>query len=188
MDVTRVATSRELTAKADNFAMQFVHIPDEGEAIVLAWADVAKGVGWVKKIPVVTSGRDTGSSPSQAAGVVHVMSSAQQAAQSQSLAMQQTTQYELPGDEHERRPSDRSVGSGGDRKGGHVTTALGYGPYTGKLPMIDIKTPELDGDITADEILPAGLQPWEREPEVKFLVEEKKVVEKSKFRGRSTRP
>lgn len=188
MDVTRVATSRELTAKADNFAMQFVHIPDEGEAIVLAWADASKGVGWIKKIPVATSSRETGSSPPATSGVVHVMSAVQQAQQSQSLAQQQKEQYELPGDathEKERRPSDRS-----DRKNSNMSGSLGYGGfgggYTGKLPTIDIKTPELDGDH--DEILPVALEPWEREPEVKFLVEEKKVVEKSKFRGRSSRP
>ncbi|PMD31707.1 hypothetical protein L207DRAFT_640540 [Hyaloscypha variabilis F] len=51
LEVKRIATSKELTTKSDWFAMEFMSLPDE-EAIVLAWADSAKGMGYVKKIPV----------------------------------------------------------------------------------------------------------------------------------------
>lgn len=51
MDVRRIATSRELTARSDSFDMSFMTLPDE-EAIVLAWVDSSKGVGFIKKIPV----------------------------------------------------------------------------------------------------------------------------------------
>jgi WD40 repeat protein len=51
LEVKRLATSKELTTKSDWFAMEFMSLPDE-EAIVLAWADSSKGVGYVKKIPV----------------------------------------------------------------------------------------------------------------------------------------
>jgi hypothetical protein len=54
MDIKKVATSRELTAKSSSFAMVFMTLPDE-EAIVMAWADIAKGVGYIKKIPTVSS-------------------------------------------------------------------------------------------------------------------------------------
>jgi hypothetical protein len=54
MDTKKVATSRELTAKSESFAMVFMTLPDE-EAIVMAWADLAKGVGYIKKIPTVSS-------------------------------------------------------------------------------------------------------------------------------------
>jgi hypothetical protein len=51
MDIRRIATSKELTAKSDSFGMSFMTLPDE-EAIVLAWVDSSKAVGFVKKIPV----------------------------------------------------------------------------------------------------------------------------------------
>ena len=51
MDIRRIATSKELTAKSDSFDMSFMSLPDE-EAIVLAWVDSAKGVGFIKKVPV----------------------------------------------------------------------------------------------------------------------------------------
>ena len=51
MDVKRIATSKELTAKSDSFGMAFMTLPDE-EAIVLAWVDLSKSTGFVKKIPV----------------------------------------------------------------------------------------------------------------------------------------
>jgi hypothetical protein len=51
MDIRRIATSKELTAKSDSFSMAFMSLPDE-EAIVLAWVDMSKGAGFVKKIPV----------------------------------------------------------------------------------------------------------------------------------------
>lgn len=54
MDIKKVATSRELTAKSESFAMTFMTLPDE-EAIVIAWADCAKEVGYIKKIPTVSS-------------------------------------------------------------------------------------------------------------------------------------
>ncbi|KAM7220817.1 hypothetical protein V8F06_003886 [Rhypophila decipiens] len=50
MDVRKVATSRELTARSDSYAMAFMVLSDE-ENIVLAWADASKATGWVKKIP-----------------------------------------------------------------------------------------------------------------------------------------
>ncbi|KAE9365146.1 hypothetical protein N431DRAFT_549428 [Stipitochalara longipes BDJ] len=51
LEVRRIATSKELTTKSDWFAMEFMSLPDE-EAIVLAWADSSKGMGYLKKIPV----------------------------------------------------------------------------------------------------------------------------------------
>jgi len=51
MDIKRIATSKELTAKSDSFGMAFMTLPDE-EAIVLAWVDLPKSTGFVKKIPV----------------------------------------------------------------------------------------------------------------------------------------
>lgn len=50
MDIKKIATSKELTAKSESFAMTFMTLADE-EAIVLAWVDSSKGVGYVKKIP-----------------------------------------------------------------------------------------------------------------------------------------
>jgi hypothetical protein len=175
MEVTRVATSKELTGKADNFAMHFVHIPDEGYAVVLAWADSGKGVGWIKKIPLVMRGGDTGISPINTPGVVHV----------QPRLLQSTTtlnpQYELEG-EYKRIPP-LPIGA----KVSDYKAAQAGGGYFGasKLPLIDIKTPEMGHD----EILPAPvIQDWEREPEVKFLMEEKKTAEKSRFGGKGSRP
>jgi WD40 repeat protein len=51
MDIRRIATSKELTAKSDSFAMAFMSLSDE-EVIILAWVDTAKSVGYVKKIPM----------------------------------------------------------------------------------------------------------------------------------------
>ena len=51
MDIKRIATSKELTAKTESFGMAFMTLPDE-EAIVLAWVDASKAIGFVKKIPV----------------------------------------------------------------------------------------------------------------------------------------
>lgn len=51
MDIRRIATSRELTARSDAFGMAFMTLPDE-EAIVLAWVDSSKSAGYIKKIPV----------------------------------------------------------------------------------------------------------------------------------------
>ncbi|KAK0105447.1 hypothetical protein ONS95_004186 [Cadophora gregata] len=51
MEVKRIATSKELTTRSDAFAMTFMKLPDE-EAIVMAWADSSKAVGFVKKVPV----------------------------------------------------------------------------------------------------------------------------------------
>ena len=52
MQMKRMATSIELTAKSDAFAMAFMTLQDE-EAIVLAWADMVKSVCLVKKIPIM---------------------------------------------------------------------------------------------------------------------------------------
>jgi len=51
MEVKRIATSKELTTRSDAFAMTFMKLPDE-EAIVMAWADSSKAIGYVKKVPV----------------------------------------------------------------------------------------------------------------------------------------
>jgi hypothetical protein len=51
MDIKQIATSKELTAKSDSFAMAFMTLPDE-EAIVLVWADSSKAMAFVKKIPM----------------------------------------------------------------------------------------------------------------------------------------
>ena len=51
LPIRRLATSRELTAKSDSFAMTFTTIHDE-ETIFLAWTDPAKAVVYVKKVPV----------------------------------------------------------------------------------------------------------------------------------------
>jgi hypothetical protein len=54
VDTKKLATSKELTAKSESFAMTFMTLPDE-EAIVMAWADFAKGTGYIKKIPTTSS-------------------------------------------------------------------------------------------------------------------------------------
>lgn len=51
LEVRRIATSKELTTRSDSFAMTFMTCNDE-EAIILAWADSTKALGYVKKIPV----------------------------------------------------------------------------------------------------------------------------------------
>ncbi len=51
MDVRRIASSKELTAKSDSFAMAFMNLSDE-DHVVLAWADSLRATGWIKKIPV----------------------------------------------------------------------------------------------------------------------------------------
>ncbi|KAK3989686.1 hypothetical protein QBC44DRAFT_326948 [Cladorrhinum sp. PSN332] len=50
MDVRRIASTKELTAKTDSFDMSFMMLSDE-EHVVVAWADSARATGWVKKIP-----------------------------------------------------------------------------------------------------------------------------------------
>lgn len=51
LDIRRVATSKELTAKSESFAMAYTNLLDE-EVIILAWADSSKSMGFVKKIPL----------------------------------------------------------------------------------------------------------------------------------------
>jgi hypothetical protein len=51
LDIKRIATSKELTARSYGFAITFMALP-EGDAIVMAWAEPAKAVGYVKKIPI----------------------------------------------------------------------------------------------------------------------------------------
>jgi hypothetical protein len=53
MDVRRIASSKELTAKSDSFAMSFMSLSDE-EHIVVAWADSSRAIGWIRKIPAVS--------------------------------------------------------------------------------------------------------------------------------------
>jgi len=50
LDVRKISTTKELTAKTDSFALSFMNISDD-EYIVLAWTD-SKEKGWIKKIPV----------------------------------------------------------------------------------------------------------------------------------------
>jgi hypothetical protein len=50
LDVRRIATSLELTKKEGFFAMTYITLPEE-EAVVLAWADSSKAMGYIKKIP-----------------------------------------------------------------------------------------------------------------------------------------
>ncbi|KAK4124222.1 hypothetical protein N657DRAFT_594909 [Parathielavia appendiculata] len=58
MDVWRIASTKELTAKSDSFAMSFMNLNDE-EHVVVAWADCSRAMGWVKKIPAVSRVRST---------------------------------------------------------------------------------------------------------------------------------
>ena len=51
MDIRRIATSKELTAKSQSFAMSYMVLSDE-EAIIIAWADSSKCMGYIKKIPL----------------------------------------------------------------------------------------------------------------------------------------
>ncbi|KAL2194604.1 hypothetical protein P885DRAFT_80293 [Corynascus similis CBS 632.67] len=48
MDIRRIASSKELPAKSDSFAMAFMNLSDE-EHVVLAWTDSTRATGWVKK-------------------------------------------------------------------------------------------------------------------------------------------
>ncbi|KLJ11601.1 hypothetical protein EMPG_13224 [Blastomyces silverae] len=56
MDVKRLATSRELTAKSDSFAMSYMATTDE-DAIIMAWVDATIGVAYVKRVPVAAQVR-----------------------------------------------------------------------------------------------------------------------------------
>lgn len=58
IEVKKIATSKELTTKADWYDMNFMSLPDE-EAIVLAWVDISKATAYVKKIRVKYSTLDT---------------------------------------------------------------------------------------------------------------------------------
>lgn len=49
MNIKKIATSKELTAKSESFAMSYMTFPDE-EAIVLSWVDSSRG--YIKKIPI----------------------------------------------------------------------------------------------------------------------------------------
>lgn len=51
MDIRRIATSKELTTKSESFAMSYMNLSDE-DAIVIAWADSSKCMGYIKKIPM----------------------------------------------------------------------------------------------------------------------------------------
>lgn len=53
IDISRRATSRDLTTKSEAYSMAFMTIMDE-EVIVLAWADSSKATAWIKKIPAGT--------------------------------------------------------------------------------------------------------------------------------------
>ena len=56
MDVKRIATSKELTAKSDCFAMTYMTLIDE-EVIVIAWVDSSRALGYIKKVPVTPVSR-----------------------------------------------------------------------------------------------------------------------------------
>lgn len=51
MNIRKIATSKELTAKSQSFDMAFMTLSDE-ETIVLAWADSSKSTGFIKRIPI----------------------------------------------------------------------------------------------------------------------------------------
>jgi len=51
MDIRRISTSKQLTAKSESFAMSYMNLSDE-DAIIIAWADSSKCVGYIKKIPM----------------------------------------------------------------------------------------------------------------------------------------
>jgi hypothetical protein len=56
MDVHRIASSKELTAKSESFTMSFMNLSEE-EHVVVAWADSSRAAGWIKKIPVMSKVR-----------------------------------------------------------------------------------------------------------------------------------
>ncbi|EGD86267.1 hypothetical protein H112_07198 [Trichophyton rubrum D6] len=59
MEARRLATTKELTARCSFFAMSFMVLQGD-ESIVLAWADVNKSVGYIRRIPVpFTHGEST---------------------------------------------------------------------------------------------------------------------------------
>jgi hypothetical protein len=68
MDVRRIASSKELTAKSESFTMSFMNLSDE-EHVVVAWADSSRATGWIKKIPAVSRVR----SPSRSSPTVLFM-------------------------------------------------------------------------------------------------------------------
>jgi len=53
MDVRRIASSKELTARSDSFSMAFMNLSDE-EHVVIAWADSTRATGWIRKIPAAS--------------------------------------------------------------------------------------------------------------------------------------
>ncbi|RLL97662.1 hypothetical protein CFD26_104815 [Aspergillus turcosus] len=55
IEVRRVATTKEFTTKTESFALAYVHQTDE-DLILLSWSDSSKGIGYVKKIPIITPG------------------------------------------------------------------------------------------------------------------------------------
>ena len=52
--IRRIATSKELTNLTTSYSMAFMKLVDE-DAIVLAWAEPGKAMGFVKKIPITSS-------------------------------------------------------------------------------------------------------------------------------------
>jgi hypothetical protein len=53
MEVKRIATSKELTARSDCFAMTYMVFSDEEVPVILmAWTDSSRAMGYVKRIPV----------------------------------------------------------------------------------------------------------------------------------------
>ncbi|GIK07553.1 hypothetical protein Aspvir_003219 [Aspergillus viridinutans] len=55
IEVRRVAKSKEFTTKSESFALAYVHQTDE-DSILLCWSDSSKGIGYVKKIPIIAPG------------------------------------------------------------------------------------------------------------------------------------
>jgi len=54
MDIKKLTTTKELTAKSDAFSMAYMTLPTEDESIVLVWADSSKATGCIKRIPVAS--------------------------------------------------------------------------------------------------------------------------------------
>lgn len=62
IEVRRVATTKEFTTKTESFALAYVHQTDE-VLILLSWSDSSKEIGYVKKIPIITTVRSLEADP-----------------------------------------------------------------------------------------------------------------------------
>ncbi|KAI1925537.1 hypothetical protein LOZ58_006021 [Ophidiomyces ophidiicola] len=57
MECRKLANSKELTSKCDSFAMSYMSLHEE-ESVVLAWVELSKGVAYIKKIPITSTGTE----------------------------------------------------------------------------------------------------------------------------------